>query len=140
MNEYSNKAVDPYALLMDRRRSLRHTSRGVAGAMMAGSALGLTGHAQAQGNNFPAIAETGYGRLQGYMEQGISVFKGIPYGAPTDGRRRFLPAIDPEPWPGMSGGGEQAAALAPRMSDAWISFFARNGNPGADVRRLWSTV
>jgi len=72
--------------------------------------------------------------------------------------------------PGMSGGGPEAAALAEKMSSAWINF-ARHGNPGtpqlpqwpaydieerntmvfnnqsrvvsdphADVRQLWSTL
>ena len=36
----------------------------------------------------------------------------------------------------MSGGGPEAAALAARMSAAWIAF-ARTGNPNTDALPLW---
>lgn len=38
--------------------------------------------------------------------------------------------------PAMSGGGERAAALADRMSDAWIAF-ARNGDPNVPKLPRW---
>ena len=46
------------------------------------------------------IAETTFGRVRGAIDDGILVFKGIPYGGPT-GTRRFRPAADPQPWTGV---------------------------------------
>lgn len=43
------------------------------------------------------IASTRSGKVRGYLDQGINVFKGVRYGADTSGRR-FMPPIVPEPW------------------------------------------
>jgi para-nitrobenzyl esterase len=48
-----------------------------------------------------AIAETSRGRVRGVINQGIRIFKGIPYGAPTDGANRFLEAKLAVPWQGV---------------------------------------
>jgi para-nitrobenzyl esterase len=37
-----------------------------------------------------AIVETTYGKLAGYIDRGVFVFKGIPYGASTAGAGRYL--------------------------------------------------
>jgi len=43
------------------------------------------------------VVRTRSGPIRGYLDDGISVFKGVPYGADT-GPRRFQPPIPPAPW------------------------------------------
>jgi para-nitrobenzyl esterase len=44
------------------------------------------------------VAETAYGKIRGYADGPIKVFKGVPYGASTEGANRWLPAKPPKAW------------------------------------------
>src|SRR6187431_3042688 len=47
------------------------------------------------------IVETAGGKVAGYTNAGVEVFKGIPYGADTSGKSRFLPPRQVAPWTGV---------------------------------------
>ena len=46
-------------------------------------------------------AETQYGKIQGMANAGIKEFKGVPYGASTGGKNRYLPPQKPAAWTGV---------------------------------------
>jgi para-nitrobenzyl esterase len=45
-----------------------------------------------------AIAKTQYGKVRGFVDDGVITFKGVPYGQTTAGANRWLPAKPPTPW------------------------------------------
>jgi para-nitrobenzyl esterase len=74
---------------------LTDTRRGVllsVGAVSAATAFGV--HAEARES---PLARTTYGPVRGYLENAISVFKGVRYGADT-GPHRFMAPLPPTPW------------------------------------------
>ena len=48
-----------------------------------------------------AIVEVQQGKLRGNIEDGVFVFKGVPYGADTGGEGRFKGPRPAEPWTGV---------------------------------------
>ena len=73
-----------------------------------------------------AITETVYGRVQGFILRGICQFRGIPYGADTGGKNRFMPPRRPEPWddvyPAVWWGNSAPQIMDDRYGNAWASF------------------
>lgn len=86
---------------LQRRRFLRGSAR-YAVLLGAGGLAGLptlaAGAAPREGA--APLARVRSGQLRGQLEQGISVFRGIPYGADTRSRR-FQPALPETPWRGV---------------------------------------
>lgn len=78
--------------MTSRREFLRQS-----GLIVAASSLTLPVFAQ----NDSVVAETSYGRVRGVEVNGIKVFKGIPYGASTTGKNRFMPPVAPAKWSGV---------------------------------------
>ncbi|MCE7055441.1 carboxylesterase family protein [Algoriphagus sp. AGSA1] len=48
-----------------------------------------------------AIANTDSGKIRGYILNDVFTFLGVPYGADTSGKNRFMPPQKPEKWEGI---------------------------------------
>src|ERR1700719_1629753 len=72
-----------------------------ATAALGSVSLGAAANAGAPRSTSEApIAQTKNGLIRGTNEDGVKIFKGVPYGAPT-AARRFMPALPPENWRGV---------------------------------------
>lgn len=82
-----------------RRTFLKQNSLLAAGAWATlSSPLAIkTAHAAPSAS---PIADTTYGKLRGRTIDGVHIFKGIPYGADTSGKNRFMPSQKPAAWTG----------------------------------------
>ncbi|AHW58593.1 para-nitrobenzyl esterase [Draconibacterium orientale] len=73
-----------------------------------------------------AIADTAYGKVKGFILRGITQFRGIPYGADTGGKNRFMPPQKPEPWndikPAVWWGNTAPQLMDGRYANAYSSF------------------
>ena len=78
------------------RRSFLHQSAVVAGSVAVSRLVSISSFATALDTESP-IATTRSGKVRGYFDNGIKVFKGIRYGADTS-PRRFMPPLPPKPW------------------------------------------
>ncbi|NDK38484.1 carboxylesterase/lipase family protein [Pseudoxanthomonas gei] len=57
-------------------------------------------HAATSSPSAAPLATVRSGRIRGYLDRGVRVFKGIPYGGDTS-TRRFMPALREAPWRGV---------------------------------------
>lgn len=98
------------------------------------------------------IVETRYGKVQGYEQGPISVWKGIPFAQPPTGQRRFRAPQPPEQWAGirettafgpmapqrlealgeLAGDADSAIVLPPMSEDC---LYLNIWSPGADQEK-----
>ena len=66
-----------------------------------------------------AVTQTQYGKVQGYILDGVYTYLGIPYGAPTGGANRFMPPQKPESWEGIRPAMFYGNDAPQNMDDKW---------------------
>jgi para-nitrobenzyl esterase len=71
---------------------------------------GAAARVLAQSARRQTTIETTLGKIRGYVDEGVHVFKGVRYGASTEGSARFLPPARPRPWSGI----REATSYGPR--------------------------
>ena len=72
----------------------------LAALSLSSTASGLAKAAPANGSPDPVV-KIDSGMLQGVRQDGLMVFKGIPYAAPPIGDLRWRPPVEAKPWPGI---------------------------------------
>lgn len=85
-----------------RRRFIAQASMAAASGALFGVPTfpsAFVGRARAQARY--VTADTAFGRIRGIDNEGIKTFKGVPYGANTAGKNRFMPPVNPSEWTGV---------------------------------------
>ena len=78
------------------RRTFLRQATVVAGSVAASRLVSISSFAGVLDAQSP-VATTRSGKVRGYIDNGVNVFKGIRYGADTS-PRRFMPPLLPEAW------------------------------------------
>src|SRR3984893_4165085 len=87
-----------HAAIMDRRSFLGNSSR--APSLLIGGTLTKMSAAPKVESTGP-VAQTNSDKIRGAMQGKAVAFKGVPYGASTEGAGRFMPPAKVQPWTGV---------------------------------------
>jgi para-nitrobenzyl esterase len=82
------------------RRSFLSAGTAAAGFLM-GTPLSRVWAARTDEPSGSPVVETNAGRIRGSFQGKVNIFKGVPYGASTEGAGRFMPPSKPQPWTGV---------------------------------------
>jgi para-nitrobenzyl esterase len=85
---------------MDRRTFLG-TGTLAAASLLAGRNVPGVFAQDTRGLGASGIVQTTAGKVRGVVQDRISAFYGVPYGASTAGPSRFMPPAKPQPWTGV---------------------------------------
>jgi para-nitrobenzyl esterase len=111
---------------MIRRREILKSSLVGLGAALAGGSLGSL-LAESAG----PVVETNLGKLRGVSDSGVYTFKGVHYGASTEGSMRFMPPVKPAQWTGVRDA-INLGPLAPQIMS--------NATGGSDIRKAMGDI
>jgi para-nitrobenzyl esterase len=114
---------------VEHRRTFLARASSAAGAAMLLPMLRSTTVFAADG----PVAETTAGKIAGVTTGGVHAFKGVPYGAPTGGRNRFMPPQKPQPWVDVRSAADWAGR-APQLPPGWRQRPELTGLSGAPDR------
>jgi len=89
-----------------------------------------------------AVVESASGKVRGFVSGGIYTFKGIPYGASTEGQARFAAPSKPTPWSGIRSAMSYGPTCPQAARSGWTHdeeafvFEWDDGQPGEDCLRV----
>ncbi|GAB1268598.1 carboxylesterase/lipase family protein [Aurantivibrio infirmus] len=118
------------------RRKFLKSSLNTAGVIGFSQLMAEKSFAEFLPNPDPkAVVETANGKIRGGISDGVHIFRGIPYGADTSGKNRFMPPQSPPNWEGIrdtlnfgnmapQGGGGPGGAIPPPSVRVTRTLFA----------------
>ena len=144
----SKRKQNPESPTLGRRTLLKGAASLAGGALLPSAVVAASKTAANGGSTIvaagsgKAVVETTAGKVSGYVRNGISTYKGIPYAAPVGGAARFQPPQKAKPWVGVRSS-MQYGQVSPQVArtgwandeEAWL-FSWDDGIPGEDCLRV----